>query len=61
MGTAEKSDAKYSYKDYLNGPETERWEIINGVPCAFQQTSGCVKGIAGDVCEFFKRERMQGI
>ncbi len=24
---------KYNYADYLNWPENERWEIIDGVPC----------------------------
>lgn len=26
-----KSDKKFSYKDYLNWPDEEKWEIINGV------------------------------
>lgn len=32
MTAALKMDAKYSYKDYLNWPEGERWELIVGVP-----------------------------
>lgn len=27
-----KSDKKYSYADYLNWPDGERWEIIDGIP-----------------------------
>ena len=27
-----KSVVKYTYKDYLNWPDEERWEIIDGVP-----------------------------
>lgn len=25
-------DIKYTYKDYLNWPNEERWELINGIP-----------------------------
>lgn len=33
MGTpARKENDKYTYKDYLNWPMEERWEIIEGVP-----------------------------
>lgn len=28
---AKKSDRKYTYKDYLNWPEDERWELIDGI------------------------------
>jgi len=33
MGVSEKmSGLKYTYADYLNWPENERWELINGLP-----------------------------
>jgi len=32
MSVAVKLDKRYSYADYLNWPEDERWEIIEGVP-----------------------------
>ncbi len=31
MGVAQKTDRKYNYEDYLKWPETERWELIEGV------------------------------
>ncbi len=31
MGVAQKTDGKYTYEDYLKWPETERWELIDGV------------------------------
>ena len=30
--TSPKPDKKYTYGDYLNWPDEERWEIIDGVP-----------------------------
>lgn len=31
MNAAPKLDRKFTYKDYLNWPEGERWELINGI------------------------------
>ena len=31
MPVAKKESIKYSYHDYLNWPDDERWEIINGI------------------------------
>ncbi len=31
MGVAQKTDRKYTYEDYLKWPETERWELIDGI------------------------------
>lgn len=32
MSLAVKLEEKYTYRDYLNWPEGERWELIDGVP-----------------------------
>jgi Uma2 family endonuclease len=32
MTTAEKITKKYTFTDYLSWPESERWELIDGVP-----------------------------
>jgi len=32
MIAARKERARYTYADYVNWPETERWELIDGVP-----------------------------
>ncbi len=32
MTTARKLDEKYTYSDYLNWPQDERWELIEGTP-----------------------------
>lgn len=34
-----KSDKKYSYADYLNWSEEERWEIIDGIPYMYAAPS----------------------
>jgi Uma2 family endonuclease len=33
-GTSAKKDKKYTYTDYLNWPDDERWELINGAAYA---------------------------
>jgi Uma2 family endonuclease len=34
MSTAERPSQRFTYADYLNWPEDERWELIEGVPYA---------------------------
>ncbi|CQR74379.1 hypothetical protein SOV_25020 [Sporomusa ovata DSM 2662] len=42
-----KNDRVYTYADYLNWPEDERWEIINGVAYAMSPPSTEHQRIAG--------------
>jgi len=34
------SEERYTYADYLTWPDDERWELIDGVPCAMSPAPG---------------------
>ncbi len=65
-GTSPKKNEKYTYSDYLNWPNNERWELINGVAysmspapkTAHQRLSGFIFNhiydfLKGKKCEAF--------
>ena len=48
-----KSDKKYSYADYLNWSEEERWEIIDGIPYMHAVPSRIHQGILMELSKQF--------
>lgn len=59
-----KPDKKYSYADYLQWPDEERWEIINGVPYDMSPApstkhQAISMGIAGQLWSFFRDKECQ--
>lgn len=46
-------DREYSYADYLNWPEDERWEIIDGVPYMQATPSPVHQSISGELFRQF--------
>lgn len=57
MGYALKEDKKYTWQDYLNWPDSERWEIINGE--AYNMTPAPVikhQDIAGNFFSILKQK-----
>ena len=54
-----KPDKKYSYADYLQWPDEERWEIIDGVPYDMSPApstkhQAISMGLAGQLWSFFR-------
>ncbi len=49
MMTIPDSDKIYTYSDYLNFPENERWEIIDGVPYMLSAPSWEHQAISGEL------------
>ena len=59
-----KPDKKYSYADYLQWPDEERWEIIDGVPYDMSPApstkhQAISMGIAGQLWSFFRDKECQ--
>lgn len=50
MPFALKPDKKYTYKDYLEWPDDERWELIEGV--AYNMTPAPSLKHLNDCCKF---------
>ncbi len=53
MQSPKKSEKTFTYADYLNWPEEERWELIDGVPYDECFASAIFPGLVFDLTKIF--------